>query len=504
MNKNNLFNIVCIALFLVLVLALWMGFSFVLGPELVQLPADAAGGYDLIAYDFSDTVYRTAEVWDSWPEQILTPQELSSAGAPVPQTSIDTHRIQYATHRLVLRLVPGARYGVTMLSSDYAMRLYINGEEIGAVGVPGSSREGTVPRTRQVTYYFTAQNETTEFVAQASNFVHRVGAYAPMLTVGTEANIMWRSNLAAAGRGVIFGGLLMVALYRIAIFILNRRQKTSLIFAVLCLLLAAMPANMITLAFPGYNWQIVFRVEYLCNISICATLMLLVTRLFPNSMHRRAPAAFYIFCGIYFAVVLFTSTLFFSRILIVYQIVAGAVGIYAIVMTARRLRPWDAKKTLAFAGLGAVILFNIQNQLYKIGFEPFGIDIGRGFNVTAGMIIYIFCTMLALAIEQAEVNRNYESAAAAVAEAEARYAVLLEQARGMERDLTAAPPRLSDFGLSRRETDVALLLLDGKSRDEIAALLYISRGTVNTHCTNIYRKSGCGGGLTEFMQMMKS
>ena len=52
--------------------------------------------------------------------------------------------------------------------------------------------------------------------------------------------------------------------------------------------------------------------------------------------------------------------------------------------------------------------------------------------------------------------------------------------------------RLSDFGLTRRETEVAMLLLDSKSRDEIADLLFISMGTVNTHCTNIYKKVGCG------------
>jgi DNA-binding CsgD family transcriptional regulator len=43
-------------------------------------------------------------------------------------------------------------------------------------------------------------------------------------------------------------------------------------------------------------------------------------------------------------------------------------------------------------------------------------------------------------------------------------------------------------GLSRRETDVADLLLEGKRTDEIADLLFISRATVKTHIQNIYRK----------------
>ncbi|MFA6858049.1 MAG: helix-turn-helix transcriptional regulator [Treponema sp.] len=43
-------------------------------------------------------------------------------------------------------------------------------------------------------------------------------------------------------------------------------------------------------------------------------------------------------------------------------------------------------------------------------------------------------------------------------------------------------------GLSRRETDVADLLLQGKRTDEIADLLFISTATVKTHIQNIYRK----------------
>jgi DNA-binding CsgD family transcriptional regulator len=52
------------------------------------------------------------------------------------------------------------------------------------------------------------------------------------------------------------------------------------------------------------------------------------------------------------------------------------------------------------------------------------------------------------------------------------------------------PPTLDDFGLSSREREVAVLLLDGKSREEIASLLSVTLGTVNTLCTRLYKKAG--------------
>lgn len=46
------------------------------------------------------------------------------------------------------------------------------------------------------------------------------------------------------------------------------------------------------------------------------------------------------------------------------------------------------------------------------------------------------------------------------------------------------------FGLSPRETDVARLLLAGRNRPYIKEALFISVGTVNSHISNIYRKTG--------------
>jgi DNA-binding CsgD family transcriptional regulator len=51
-------------------------------------------------------------------------------------------------------------------------------------------------------------------------------------------------------------------------------------------------------------------------------------------------------------------------------------------------------------------------------------------------------------------------------------------------------PDLSGHGLSKREADVVWLLIDGKSRKEVALLLDISQNTVNTYCRRIFDKTG--------------
>lgn len=52
------------------------------------------------------------------------------------------------------------------------------------------------------------------------------------------------------------------------------------------------------------------------------------------------------------------------------------------------------------------------------------------------------------------------------------------------------PEKLKEFGLTRRETEVALLILRGFSNAEIAAELFITETTVKKHVTNIFGKIG--------------
>lgn len=48
------------------------------------------------------------------------------------------------------------------------------------------------------------------------------------------------------------------------------------------------------------------------------------------------------------------------------------------------------------------------------------------------------------------------------------------------------------FGISEREREIVVLLLDGASYKEIAAKLFIAHETVKSHVTNIYKKAGVG------------
>lgn len=479
-------DMIYIAIFLVLVLLLWSGFSLLPGPNEVQLPDNSQGGYDLTDEDFTDTIYTTSPVWDSWPEKLYAPEELGEAEAPVPHYTLDYAQREYATHRLTLKLIPGVTYALSYYSSDYSMRLFIDGVEAASAGVPGTSKESTQPLVRKLVTYFTPQSETTELVVQAANFVHDEGARAPKLTFGTAANIALYERNADLKVGVVFGCLMTACLYYLAIFLLNRRQVSSLVFSSLCLLLAIASGDFLIRLFPAYSWQVSIRLEYIVYILAAAALTLLVRLLFPNALHKWGFFTYLLLCGADIMLILFTDSVFFTTLRTGFQALSIAMIVYGLACLVLTLREKKLKNTLAFIGILLFSLFIVADILLRYDVQAVSLFAGKTFNAAGGMVLFVFCYALVLSIEQAEINTRLQQTRAALDAAKTRYRELEEKQAGSQQP----PAKLSDFGLTKRETEVALLLLDGKTREEIVSILYISRGTVNTHCSNIYRKTG--------------
>ena len=129
-NRDTL-NII---FFLALILLLWIGIKSLPAPAAEQLPC-GLDAQNLTTADFDNTVFITVpRNWESWAEKLYTPEELRAAEPSVPHNSFDHTQIQYATHRTRLTLPTNERHAVRLY--EYAMRLLIDGTEIGNAGKP--------------------------------------------------------------------------------------------------------------------------------------------------------------------------------------------------------------------------------------------------------------------------------------------------------------------------------------------------------------------------------
>ena len=60
---------------------------------------------------------------------------------------------------------------------------------------------------------------------------------------------------------------------------------------------------------------------------------------------------------------------------------------------------------------------------------------------------------------------------------------------------------IKDFSITKREQEIIIALLDGKSNKELAEALFVSEKTIETHLANIYRKVGVKNRLELFSRL---
>lgn len=121
------------------------------------------------------------------------------------------------------------------------------------------------------------------------------------------------------------------------------------------------------------------------------------------------------------------------------------------------------------AGLIQTLLLMFVGLQNSVDSETFLSDIAMSFRP----LLYGFCMQLIFSekLEKAAVKKDTQTGAAVQED--------LDFAKGLQ-----------EFGLTKRELEIAGLVAEGKSNGEIAATLYISETTVKKHVSNIFEKTG--------------
>jgi signal transduction histidine kinase len=396
-------------LFLAFILALWTSLSLMPQPKKIEL-RDVDGYCDMSGAAFEGTVYCYTSNWDGWPEKLYTPEDFI-AGPSKPQGgSPDYINVQYATYRLRLKLPPGRTYGLCMTTSDFSMRIFIDGVQEDSVGTPGTTREETVPRVLERTYYFTEPDGETEIILQTANFVHaKDGVQPPSVYIGAYEDIIRFTNVGFAMGVLVAGCLLSMFLYHLGLFCLNRSRKFVLVFAVACLLLALMNKKLYFLLFPEYNWFVAIRVEYFIHFLTFFMLVLFVDMFHPKTLSKYVTRAYYALTAAYL-LTLSLDTRVFTGLLIGFEIASVLMIGYIVVRLAVAFKGGSMKNWLSFSGVLVLGLLGSNDILYYRGIVLIPPISGQFFFTPFGMVFFVFCYAMVLSIEYAETELAMQNA----------------------------------------------------------------------------------------------
>ncbi|PNV74091.1 PP2C family protein-serine/threonine phosphatase [Leptospira inadai] len=312
------------------------------------------------------------------------------------------------TLRLILHFSPdsfGKDYQLFLPDFASAYRLYIDGKLTHSSGIPSADSKQEIPRLKPVYISIRPNSSSVEILLQGSNWVNNFGGFWQVPKIGTASAMELERTFVQSREAFLFGGLLLIGLYHIGLFLFRRKELSILYFAIFCFLLSLriiLVGNRLLLdILPEFAWDSLFRLEFFSFYSAVPIFLLFLHSLFPLNTHRSIVIGSIILSGIYNISLLFPLS-FFTKIIDPFQMFIAFCIVYTIAATGIAAY---RKQEDAILFLGGFIAFGITVAMDLI-WDRLNI---RGMNLSPyGLLLFTLCQSLVLSRRIARAFRKSE------------------------------------------------------------------------------------------------
>ncbi len=143
--------------------------------------------------------------------------------------------------------------------SEMAYRLFIDGKLAGEVGQIGTGPATNSPIYSTNIYTFTPRSATVDIVLQVAKYKAYVRNAVGSISVGTPEALYASHHRAVNGDFLLFGSLLIIALYHFSLFYFRSQTISPLYFGLLCAIIAIRIFTLsefnLTRIFPWFDFE---------------------------------------------------------------------------------------------------------------------------------------------------------------------------------------------------------------------------------------------------------
>lgn len=305
------------------------------------------GRLDLTQYDLNNQIIALDGDWAFYWNQLLEPASIDqgtlSAYVPFPSSwnkyQIDDEKIPgsgYATYRLKFTAADNQILALKIPKVRTAYKLFINGEPITTVGTIGTTRETMVPKYQPQVVAFNAVSGENEIVLEVSNFYRPSGGLLNSIQLGGESQLLTIRYFGLTYELFLFGALMMMGVYHLALFCFRRKDRAPLYFGLFCTLVAIrtlfIGEAFLFSFFQNLNFEIIYKVQTLSFYLGVPLILMFFRSILPQYFNPLIVRTTQIIAGVYTLVVLFTPTWIAAIINPLYQIWTVLMIIYLFAM----------------------------------------------------------------------------------------------------------------------------------------------------------------------------
>ncbi|WKY43048.1 diguanylate cyclase [Eubacteriaceae bacterium ES2] len=205
------------------------------------------GQLDLTNIDFHTQTVSLSGDWELYWGQLLSPffvdQGEFSGYVSFPSSwnryVIDGENLPgegYATYRLTFLSAEEGILGVKIPKVRTAYKLYINNQLVASAGTVGTSKETMVAQYLPQIAFFNADEGQNEIVLQVSNYYMSSGGLLSDIEIGSANNIQALREKKLNYSILLFGALMIMGFYHLAMFLFRKNDYSSLYFGLFCLM----------------------------------------------------------------------------------------------------------------------------------------------------------------------------------------------------------------------------------------------------------------------------
>ena len=317
------------------------------------------------------------------------------------------HGKGYATLRLKLLLPHNiGECGLKFLTMNTAYSAYVDNRLVASAGIAGTDSISTVPKYKPQAVFFRPQSDTVNLILYVSNFRNAKGGPWMPIEFGTASTIAELHERSLASEQLFLGGILLVGLYHLMLFLIKRRNIAMLWFSVLCLTvglrLALTGERILQYSFQNQSWATMLWLEYQTLFFAPAIFSLFLHALFPNEFRKKISVAIVAVAAGCSIVSIVAPVEIYSQIVPAYELFIVAIAaymIFACTLAAKKRR--SGAKVILF-GSALVAIAAINDSLYDQSILQFVL------MTPASLVVMVILQSYLLAVRYAEDYKRVE------------------------------------------------------------------------------------------------
>lgn len=380
MNKKVLFITVYV---LILFTVSFVVFNYELKTSLFWFkngPTIEKGVLDLRSHNFFTkpiikVIGETAFYWQKFvaPDSINqhSPDTFINIPGVWNNTIINGHKIKgagYATYHFKIVTQGNEPLAIKLKEFDCAYSLFVNGTKIIDVGQPGTTANTTKNWWGRAEAYFTPVNGVSDIIIHIANFDHRKGGAEDVMLIGRQSNIMALKMKNLGVSYLLFGIMLIMAIYHIVLYVYRPKDKSIMLFALMNIVtmvrLLTTGEKILLEVFSGIPWLLAVHFEYLSFMWMMPIFLAFWRSLYPNEFKRVIIKASVIVTIIFSLIVLLLPPSIFTYTPVIFQVIIFFAGFYGFYGLIRALINNRKNSVVLFAGYAFFFVIILNDIMY--------------------------------------------------------------------------------------------------------------------------------------------